>query len=67
MKGVTEMANDRQPAVCPRDPVWIRRMLEILPPGLRGKLEPFASCPGIGQELVKEQEQGDVLHPVVRP
>jgi len=35
---------ERQPVVCPKNPTWLRRMLEVLPPGLRGKLEPFEAC-----------------------
>jgi len=45
------MAGVGQPVVCPRDSTWLRRMLEVLPPGLRGKLEPFSAClPAPGRE-----------------
>jgi len=30
--------------VCPANPRWLRAMLEVLPPGLRGKLEPYGEC-----------------------
>ncbi len=29
---------------CPRDPKWLRAMLDFLPPGLRGKLEVYSEC-----------------------
>jgi len=32
------------PVVCPTDSTWLRRMLEVLPPGLRGKLEAYSPC-----------------------
>jgi len=29
---------------CPRDPRWLKAMLDFLPEGLRGKLEPYSEC-----------------------
>jgi len=29
---------------CPRDPRWLQAMLDFLPEGLRGKLEPYSEC-----------------------
>jgi len=56
------MADVTQPVVCPKDPTWLRRMLEILPPGLRGKLEVFEACP-----LVKGENNSDeLIRPVLR-
>ena len=30
--------------VCPRDSAWLNKMLEFLPPGLRGKLAAYEKC-----------------------
>lgn len=60
------MANAGGPVVCPRDPVWVRRMLDVLPPGLRGKLEKFEACPGVN-DGVNEQESGEDQGEVIRP
>jgi len=54
------MAGDRQPVVCPRNPAWLRRMLEVLPPGLRGKLEPYEQC------LRRQERRGQVIRPRIR-
>jgi len=60
------------PVVCPRDPTWLRRMLEVLPPGLRGKLEPFEGCPtssGLAQHNPgsgQERRGRSVIRPVIR-
>jgi len=37
------MVSEKRP-ICPVDMAWLRRMLEVLPPGLRGKLAPYAAC-----------------------
>jgi len=29
---------------CPRDPKWLKAMLDFLPEGLRGRLEPYSAC-----------------------
>jgi len=29
---------------CPANPRWLRGMLAVLPPGLRGKLEAYSEC-----------------------
>ncbi len=55
--------NDQRPVICPRDPVWLRRMLEVLPPGLRGKLAPFAGCLESRKAASSESK---VVRPVVK-
>ncbi len=54
--------NNKEPVVCPRNPVWLDKMLAILPPGLRGKLTPYAGC----VEAEKPEEAAKVVHPVVK-
>jgi len=57
-----------QSVVCPRDPRWLRRMLEVLPPGLRGRLEPFEQClmsPSVVQSGGPERRR-NVIYPVIR-
>ncbi len=54
--------NNERPVVCPRNPIWLEKMLNILPPGLRGKLAPFAGC----IEVVKPKEAAKVVRPVVK-
>ncbi len=55
--------NDERPVVCPRNPIWLEKMLDILPPGLRGKLAPFAGCL---ESRKRVSEEGKVVHPVVK-
>ena len=55
--------NNERPVVCPRNPVWLEKMLSILPPGLRGRLQPFAGC--IEAEK-KPKEAAKVVRPVVK-
>jgi len=66
------MANDREPVVCPKNPAWLAKMLEVLPPGLRGKLAVYEDCPAVQQEQGVEQRRRrgngvrrDVIWPVV--
>jgi len=58
--------------ICPRNPRWLRAMLDVLPEGLRGKLEPYSECfstptssvpqkPSAGQESRRR-----VVHPTIR-
>lgn len=54
--------NNERPVVCPRNPVWLEKMLDILPPGLRGKLQPFAGC----IEVEKPKEAAKVVRPTVK-
>jgi len=54
--------NGERPVVCPRNPVWLQKMLDILPPGLRGKLTPFADC----IEAEKPKEGAKVIRPAVK-
>jgi len=59
-----------QPTVCPSNTKWLRRMLEVLPPGLRGKLEPFASCLDASSELEtagpgRLTRRPNVIYPVI--
>jgi len=62
------MVGVNRPIVCPRDPTWLRRMLEVLPPGLRGKLEPFEGCLTSSSVPQKSSlaHRRNVIHPVVR-
>ncbi len=54
--------NDERPVICPRNPIWLEKMLDILPPGLRGKLAPFAGC----LESKRSSEKSEVIRPVVK-
>ena len=54
--------NGNRPVVCPRNPIWLEKMLEVLPPGLRGKLAPYADC----LEGRKRSEESKVVRPVVK-
>ncbi|MBA7682606.1 hypothetical protein ES703_90958 [subsurface metagenome] len=54
--------NNERPVVCPRNPVWLEKMLNILPPGLRGKLAAFSGC----VEAEKPKEAAKVVRPVVK-
>jgi len=66
------MAENNQPVACPLDPTWLRRMLEILPPGLRGKLEPYEGCLDASNSVPAPSSSGQqngrqrVVRPVVR-
>jgi len=61
------MANDREPVVCPKNPAWLAKMLEVLPPGLRGKLADYENCPAVQQESQRRSDgvRRDVIWPVV--
>jgi len=55
--------------VCPRNPAWLAKMLEVLPPGLRGKLADYEHCPAVQQEQGERRGNDvrrDVIWPVVR-
>ncbi len=54
--------NNERPVICPRNPIWLEKMLAILPPGLRGKLAPYAGC----LESRKASEKSEVIRPVVK-
>jgi len=54
--------NNERPVVCPRNPIWLEKMLAILPVGLRGKLAPFAGC----VESKKASEKSKVIRPVLK-
>jgi hypothetical protein len=41
---------DKKEVVCPINLKWLKGMLDCLPKGLRGKLEPFEVC------LTKKEE-----------
>ena len=63
--------NNQTGAVCPKNTVWLDRMLEILPPGLRGKLEAYANCPIDRNGIVKigrraKSDERRVIRPVLR-
>ena len=60
-----------QPTVCPSNTKWLRAMLQILPPGLRGKLAPFESCLDNSSEIEtagpgRHTRRPNVIHPVIR-
>ena len=55
--------NNERPVVCPRNPVWLEKMLDILPPGLRGKLTPYAGCL---ESRKRSSESSRVVRPVVK-
>jgi len=67
------MANDRELVVCPKNPTWLARMLEVLPPGLRGKLAVYENCPAVQEEQGADQHRSNgfrhgvrnVIRPVV--
>jgi len=59
--------------ICPRNPRWLRSMLEILPEGLRGKLEPYSECFATSASAVsanpsagRPERRRNVIHPVIR-
>ena len=52
--------NNERPVICPRNPVWLEKMLDILPPGLRGKLAPYAGC-------LESRKAASLESKVVRP
>lgn len=54
--------NGNRPVECPANPVWIEKMLAILPPGLRGKLEPYEGC--LAQAEAEKVKR--VVHPRVK-
>jgi len=57
---------------CPRNPKWLKSMLELLPPGLRGKLEVYSECFSPPASSVSPKPNGrlerrrNVIHPVIR-
>ncbi len=55
--------NDERPVVCPRNPIWLEKMLAILPPGLRGKLAPYSGCV---ERSLPASERSKVVRPVVK-
>jgi len=65
---------DNQPVVCPSNPVWLAKMLDVLPPGLRGKLAVYENCPSVqavqqGQGVGQRRSNGsrrDIIRPVLR-
>jgi hypothetical protein len=47
---------------CPINPKWIVSMLTVLPPGSRGKLEPYINCDEVKEGLrAKAKELGKTL------
>jgi len=61
-----------QAITCPRNPRWLKSMLEVLPPGLRGKLEPFSECFSTPTNSVslksagRQERRRNVIRPVIR-
>jgi len=59
--------------VCPSNSRWLKSMLDVLPPGLRGKLEPYSEClstptSSVSQKpsLGRPERRRRVVHPVIR-
>jgi len=59
--------------ICPRNPRWLRSMLDVLPEGLRGKLEPYSECFSIPTSSVpqklspgRQENRRRVVHPTIR-
>jgi len=59
--------------VCPRNPRWLKSMLDVLPVGLRGKLEPYSECFGTPNSSVasnpragRPERRRNVIHPMIR-
>lgn len=55
--------NGERPVICPRNPIWLEKMLDVLPVGLRGRLAPFAGCVESGK---RSSEKSEVIRPVVK-
>jgi len=58
---------------CPRNPKWLKSMLDVLPVGLRGKLEPYSECFSTPTSSVasnlragRQERRRNVIHPVIR-
>jgi len=56
--------------ICPRNPRWLKSMLEVLPEGLRGKLEPYSECFSTPTSVLQKPSSGrqesrrrGVVHP----
>jgi len=57
--------------ICPRNPKWLKSMLDFLPEGLRGKLEPYSECFAIPTSSVSQKSsvgrparrRGEVIRP----
>jgi len=56
--------NNDRPIVCPRNPIWLEKMLAVLPVGLRGKLAPFAAC--VESRKRSSEESSKVIRPVLK-
>ncbi len=57
--------------ICPRNPRWLKSMLEVLPVGLRGKLEPYSECFSTPATLPKSsagwpERRRRVVRPIIR-
>lgn len=52
---------ERVDVACPARPVWIASMLEILPPGSRGRLEAFSGCPAVVAELERRKKEREAV------
>jgi len=71
MRGLSKMAVEKA-VICPRNPRWLRSMLDVLPEGLRGKLEPYSECFSSPSSSVPPPSAGrperrrNVIHPVIR-
>ena len=55
--------------VCPRNTAWLSKLLEVLPPGLRGKLAPYEVCQTVRRNLSRSRGHKpgrSVVRPVLR-
>jgi len=67
-RGLSKMAVEKT-IVCPRNPRWLKSMLEVLPVGLRGKLEPYSECFSTPATLPKSswlERRRRVVRPIIR-
>jgi len=55
---------------CPRNDKWLRAMLDLLPPGVRGKLAPFEECfstpSSVPPRAGRQESRRRVVHPRIR-
>ncbi len=61
--------NNQTGVVCPRNSAWLAKMLEVLPPGLRGKLAPYEGCQTVRRSMSRSREHKpgrSVVRPVLR-
>jgi hypothetical protein len=57
--------------VCPRNSAWLTKMLDVLPPGLRGKLAHYENCLNVSRSVARSKQRQPkhgrtVVPPVLR-